>query len=175
MSVNQQNVKLDSNAFDQLHRAYSDRLQASVLNRVRNREEAEDITAAAFESAFEHRESFRAEAAQATWLHAIAFNKIRRAHARNATVSLDALGESSIALTAPDRLEETQQRLECCARLRCSLRQIPAIHRRVLLGHFVQGHSVRQIAKREGIPVGTVLSRIFAAKRLLREAWDAAT
>ena len=66
MSVNQQNRKLDSNAFEELHHTYHDRLQASVLNCVRNREEAEDITSAAFEAAFANRESFRAEAAPTT-------------------------------------------------------------------------------------------------------------
>ena len=63
MSVNQQNMKLDSNAFEELHHTYHDRLQASVLSCVRNREEAEDITSAAFEAAFANREGFRAEAA----------------------------------------------------------------------------------------------------------------
>ena len=82
-------LKLDSNAFEELHHTYHDRLQASVLSCVRNREEAEDITAAAFEAAFANRESFRAEAAPATWLHAIALNKLRRSREQRKAVSLD--------------------------------------------------------------------------------------
>ena len=174
MSVHQQNTKLDSAAFDQLHHTYYDRLQASVLSRVRNREEAEDITAAAFEAALANRESFRGEAAPATWLHAIALNKTRRP--QKETVSLDGFtGELSSRLVVPDLSEETEHRSECRARLLRTLRQIPAIYRLVLIEHFIEGHSVRQIAKRQRIPLGTVLSRIFTAKRLLREAWEAAT
>src|SRR5437667_11941510 len=55
------------------------------------------------------------------------------------------------------------------------LRQIPAVYGLVLIEHFIEGYSVRQIAKLQRIPLGTVLSRIFTAKRLLREAWEAAT
>ena len=176
MSVNQQNTKLDSDAFEALHHTYHDRLQASVLSCVRNREEAEDITSAAFEAAFANRESFRAEAAPTTWLHAIALNKLRRSREQRKTVSLDVFNdELPSRLVVPDLSEETEHRSECRARLLRTLRQIPAIYRRVLIEHFITGRSVREIAGRERIPLGTVLSRIFTAKRLLREAWEAAT
>jgi DNA-directed RNA polymerase specialized sigma24 family protein len=52
------------------------------------------------------------------------------------------------------------------------MRRIPSIYRRALKDHFVRGYSTRQIAWRERIPLGTVLSRIFNAKRLLRKAWS---
>ena len=176
MSVNQQNRKLDSHAFEELHHTYHDRLQASVLSCVRNREEAEDITSAAFEAAFANREGFRAEAAPATWLHAIALNKLRRSREQQKAVSLDVFNdELPSRLVVADLSEETEHRSECRARLLRTLRQIPAIYRLVLIEHFIEGHSVRQIARRHRIPLGTVLSRIFTAKRLLREAWEAAT
>ena len=175
MSVNQQNTKLDSNAFEELHHTYHDRLQASVLSRVRNREEAEDITSAAFEAAFANRESFRAEAAPTTWLDAIALNKLRRSREQRKAVSLDVFDDELPSGLIESDLSEETEHSECRARLLRTLRQIPAIYRLVLIEHFIEGHSVRQIAKRERIPLGTVLSRIFTAKRLLREAWEAAT
>ena len=160
MSVNQQNTKLDSNAFEALHHTYHDRLQASVLSCVRNREEAEDITSAAFEAAFANRGSFRAEALATTWLHAIALNKLRRSREHRKAVSLDVFNdELPSRMVVADLSEETEHRSECRARLLRTLRQIPAIYRRVLIEHFIEGYSVRQIAKRERIPLGTVLSR----------------
>src|SRR5436190_9073684 len=89
MSVHQQNTKLDSAAIDQLHHTYHDRLQASVSNRVRSREDAEDITASAFASAFANRSSFRGEAAPTTWLHAVALNLTKRPRGLRETISLD--------------------------------------------------------------------------------------
>ena len=146
------------------------------MSYVRNMEDAEDITAAAFEAAFANRESFRAEAAPTTWLHAIALNKLRRSREQRKAVSLDLFtGELPSGLVVPDLSEETEHRSECRARLLRTLRQIPMVYRKVLINHFIEGHSVRQIAKCERIPIGTVLSRIFTAKRLLREAWEAAT
>lgn len=54
------------------------------------------------------------------------------------------------------------------------MQRIPAPYRRALRDHFVRGYSTRQIAQRERVPLGTVLSRIFTAKKLLRRAWEAA-
>ena len=63
------------------------------------------------------------------------------------------------------------ERSECRLKLRKALRGIPAVYRRTLVDHFVRGYSVKRISRQNRIPVGTVLSRIFTAKRLLREAW----
>ncbi len=65
---------------------------------------------------------------------------------------------------------------ERCARLRSALAYLPAKYRRALVNQFVHGYSVKQIAQRHRVPQqGTVLSRIFNCKRILRassaEAW----
>lgn len=49
--------------------------------------------------------------------------------------------------------------------------QIPRLYRQVLMDRFIRGDSIKQIARRNRIPAGTVLSRIFNGKRLLRAAW----
>jgi DNA-directed RNA polymerase specialized sigma24 family protein len=72
----------------------------------------------------------------------------------------------------PDRWEDAQDRSVQELKIRKALGAIPSAHRRVLVDHFIHGRPVKAIAHRERIPVGTVLSRIFTAKRLLREAWD---
>jgi DNA-directed RNA polymerase specialized sigma24 family protein len=75
-------------------------------------------------------------------------------------------------LVAPEVLVQTLERSECCAKLREALRQIPVVYRRTLVDHFIRGQSVREISRRHRVPAGTVLSRIFAAKRHLRKAWN---
>ena len=40
------------------------------------------------------------------------------------------------------------------------------------MDHFIRGDSIKRIAQRDRIPAGTVLSRIFTGKRLLRAAWE---
>jgi hypothetical protein len=50
--------------------------------------------------------------------------------------------------------------------------RLPAKYRRALTAHFVDGLPVREIGRRERVPLGTSLSRIHMAKRLLRAAWE---
>lgn len=172
MSVNQQSSKLNAESFRDLHCTYWNRLLLSVTGMVRDKTKAEDITAAAFQSAWENRETFRGESSPYTWLYAIAFNEARQFWRRKPVLeSIDRLdtGELAEAGLITDALEQ-QDGIE---RIHRALQRIPAKHRRVLLDHFAHGFSVKRIARREGIARGTVLSRIFNGKRLLRRAWEA--
>jgi len=72
-----------------------------------------------------------------------------------------------------DRTAATLERSEYRLRLARALAEMPAVYSQVLLDHFAYRHPVKRIARRDSIPVGTVLSRIFTAKRLLRAAWEA--
>lgn len=67
-----------------------------------------------------------------------------------------------------DQLEKREDLL----RLRLALERLPVKHRRALIAHFVEGLPVHEVARREQVPVGTVLSRTFTAKQLLRHAWE---
>jgi RNA polymerase sigma-70 factor (ECF subfamily) len=173
MSVNQEKVALDSDRFSDLHKEYRPRLVKSMTGVVRDREAAEEVTAAAFAKAFEKRSSFRGESSPYTWVHAIAMNEARRRQSQKRIVSLDALEFLPPALIATDQLDEASERSEQSRRLRSALSRLPEKFRRPLIDHFVRGYSVRRIARRERVPCGTVLSRIFKAKRLLRAAWEA--
>jgi RNA polymerase sigma-70 factor (ECF subfamily) len=173
MSVNQQNTKLDAGRFGDLHKAYHDRLLSSITSVVRDRDAAEEITAAAFAKALEHLATFRGEASFYTWLHAIASNEARHYWRRNRGVSLESITGPTLAAlivcdSATDQLEQSVDR----RRLQTAIRRIPPDYRRALKDHFVRGYSTRQIARRERIPLGTVLSRIFTAKKLLRRVWE---
>jgi len=174
MSVNTQNTKLDAQNFSALHNRYHDRLLNSMTGVVKDREAAADITATAFASAFKNRASFRGQSSLYTWVHAIALNEARNSWRRNRAVSLESIqGPEPKALIDSDRHSNTLERSELCLKMRKTLREIPAVYRRVLVDHFMRGHSVKQIARRDRVPVGTVLSRIFNGKRILRRAWEA--
>jgi len=163
---------IDAQAFGVLHNQYRERLVNSMTGIVRDRDQAEDITAAAFAKALEKLESFRGESSLYTWIHAIALNEARQSLSRNQAVSLDSIPVQPKELSEPDRVADALKRSECRGKLRKAPRQIPAVYRRTL-DHFVRGFSVKRISRQNRIPVGTVLSRIFAAKRLLRAAWEA--
>ena len=162
MFINQQE-------FRDLHDQYQKRLVKSITAFAGNRDEAEDITA----SAFEKRSNFRGDALLHTWVHAITLNEIKSRRRLKRVVSLDALNEM-----CPTKLAESGsfmhvlEKSECMAQLRAALAAIPTIYRRALVDHIVCRHSVKTMAKRQRLPVGTVLSRIFTAKQALRKAWE---
>lgn len=68
----------DQEIFEDLYKQGRDRLLASLTGMVRDRDRAEDITAAAFERAWEKRAQFRGESSPGTWLHAIGRNAALR-------------------------------------------------------------------------------------------------
>ena len=164
---------ITSQAFSELHDQYQGRLLNSMIAVARNREEAEDITATAFAAAFENRSRFRGDALRQTWLHAIAINEARDRRRRR-SVPLESIEESdALKIAMPDSMDGALEQRECCPQIWKALLELPRIYRRALIDHFVRGYSVKHIAKCQRIPLGTVLSRIFKAKQLLRAAWEA--
>jgi RNA polymerase sigma-70 factor (ECF subfamily) len=145
-----------------------------MLTFVRNPEAAQDITAATFAAAFEHFDQFRGESSFYTWLYAIAANNAREWLRSHRTISLDALeGPEPDALRISDAHLEHLEQSEYSHSLQQALSQVPKRYRRPLVQHFIAGRSVKQIACTERVPPGTVLSRLFKAKKLLRRAWNA--
>ncbi len=64
------------------------------------------------------------------------------------------------------------ERDEQIARLRRALREIPADRRSVLELFYLEELSVRQIARALGVPAGTVKSRLFHARKALRQTLE---
>lgn len=181
MAINHQNTDTDQatapisakeQLFRDLHNGYRNRLLHSITAVVRDGERAEDITAAAFAKALQSLDNFKGKSSLYTWVHAIALNETRAEWRRKQAISLD-----SVARTNPAELIDTEhpakalEQAERRARLTAALNRLPALYRRILIDHFVAGVPVKQIARLYGVPVGTVLTRIFRGKQLLRKAW----
>src|SRR5260370_36466531 len=162
MSVKQHQLEASDagTRFREVHENYRQRLLNSMTAMVRDLDTAEDITATAFATAFEKLGSFRGESSLYTWVYAIALNAARRQRSKKRTISLDALESAPPELVAYDRLDDAQDRSAQKLKIRRALGAMPPAHRRVLVDHFIHGRPVKAIARRERIPVGTVLSRI---------------
>lgn len=125
---------------------------------------AEDLTQQTFIRAWQGLPNFRHQAGIATWLHRIAYHEYthwlrdRREHA-----SLDAAAH----LAAPTESHEWEALV-----LPQALAQLTPEHREVFLLYHIQELSVGEIATILEIPGGTVKSRLFTARRHLRELLD---
>lgn len=147
----------DQAAFGTLIRRHRDRMWATALHTMADREDAADALQDACLSAFRRADTYRGDAAVTTWLHRIVVNscidRIRRGKIRR-TVPLDtpAAGEPA----APgDAAESVAVRLT----VRQALAQLPDDQRAALVLVDLQGFSVSDAAAALSVADGTVKSR----------------
>jgi RNA polymerase sigma-70 factor (ECF subfamily) len=132
---------------------------------------AEDLAQEAFLRAYRHLRDFDPARAQfSTWLFTLArnlaANEKERAHHRHE----DAASEiSDKADPAPDPLESAVAS-EQQGRIAGALGRLPETLRTAVVLARMEGFSVEEVAAIEGCAVGTVKSRIFRARELLRAA-----
>lgn len=123
--------------------------------------DADDLVHEAFLRAIRAQATFRNRAQTTTWLHRIVVNacldQCRQQHRRRQqTVPTD---PGVVIPASPARLT-----------LRQVLRRLSPDDRQSYVLHDVMGYTHREIEQRWAIPAGTSKSRLWRARRLLREA-----
>lgn len=170
----------DREAFGTLVRRYQDRAFNLAYQMLRNREEALDVAQEAFARAYASLPTFKGESSFTTWLHRIVVNlgidSLRRTQ-RSGTAAYDDTratpeeGEGDLsAADDPAAALETKQVRALLAR---GIAKLPAAQRAILLLREVEGLSYEEISRLVGCNLGTVMSRLFYARRRLRQVLKA--
>jgi RNA polymerase sigma factor (sigma-70 family) len=155
------------------------KLAAFIKARVRHAADAEDLLQ---DVLFEFVQAYRLPASieqVSAWLFRVARNRIidrfrkRRAIARHeSNAGADGDGDAwylDLGLPAPDGDPETElTRSAILAALQAALEELPAAPREVFLAHEIEGLSFETLARREGVPLNTLLGRKRAAVLHLR-------
>jgi RNA polymerase sigma-70 factor (ECF subfamily) len=159
----------DPDAWDALFRRYQLPLYVYVQELVQNEQASLDIVQEAFIAATRHLGSLRTDAKFGSWLFGIARQKVLQRWRR--PERFEAFDDVHAAeLVEPDAdPAEWLVRHEEEERFMKRLSELPAPLRDVLLLHFVEDFSLEDIAHITGVPLGTVKSRMYHAKRKLRE------
>jgi RNA polymerase sigma-70 factor (ECF subfamily) len=128
---------------------------------------AQECTQEAFVRAFQRLDRFRGDAALSTWLTRIAvsvtLNALRRRKRWNAReTALDDAGE--LHAPEPDGLE-----IDLRERVTRAIDALPEMYRAVVVLHDVEGYTHGEIGTMLGVPEGTCKTRLFVARRKLRE------
>lgn len=159
----------------------ADRLQPVALRwsmkLLRNRADAEDATQDALLRWFATLERFECGRSPWPWLRRIVTNAAidvlrRRGRRETAWSSLVKDGEEDHFDPVDPGRETAEERLDrrrSQELLRRAVRDLPAHHRLVIELREFEGLSYREIADRAEIPLGTVMSRLHAARRRLAE------
>jgi RNA polymerase sigma-70 factor (ECF subfamily) len=154
-----------------LYRTYGPELYGFAVSALGDRGQAEDLVQEVFTRVWRKAETYDAgRASFRTWLYGIARNAIidqkRRAAVRPALPAHEVDTDEQGGVDAS--LEHALLRWQVAA----ALERLTPEHRQVIrLAHF-QGLTLREIAERTGLPLGTVKSRTSYALRGLRLALE---
>lgn len=140
---------------------------------LRNREDAEDVAQEAFAKAYRafrqlrDRNRFRAWLVRMTWRMAIDRQRSdRRRVARETSTESDRSSPGVDSVVQSERAE----------RLWKAIDDLPGKLRLVVVLAGIEGHDMKEVAALLGVPEGTVKSRLFLARKQLKEklSWMAA-
>jgi RNA polymerase sigma-70 factor (ECF subfamily) len=168
----------DTQAFNELVTRYRNRAFAMIYNMVRNEQDAWDLAQEGFFKAWKSINRFRGQSSFFTWLYRIMMNvtidHARRKHIESGTEFDDARGLQSIApgaVTTPKGEMEPAARLsdqEIRSMIDAAIERLSPEHRQAIVLREIDGLDYQEIADVVGCSLGTVMSRLFYARKKLQ-------
>jgi RNA polymerase sigma-70 factor (ECF subfamily) len=156
----------DMQAFEVLYRAYYRRLTRFLEQVTRRPQLIEEILDDTMLVVWGKAGTFNGQSQVSTWIFAIAYNKAMKALKR-LRVPLEATDED--AASAADGPEEALMKRQTKLHLQGLLGRLSTEQRAVIELTYYQGCSYKEIARIVGCPADTVKTRMFYARRKLRE------
>jgi RNA polymerase sigma-70 factor (ECF subfamily) len=156
----------DRDAFRELYLHYHRRLARFLMRLTHRREDAEEIINDTLWIVWQRAADFRDASQVSTWIMGIAYrralNMIRRAATHERAMTLER-AEGEVAASDTGHAMEDRQLLDF------ALAQLPLEQRLVLEFTYYLDHSCEEVAEIMECPVNTVKTRMFNARRKLRE------
>jgi RNA polymerase sigma-70 factor (ECF subfamily) len=163
----------DMAAFEELVARHRDKIYARAFSMLRNEEEATDLSQEAWVKGWQRLVQFQGDSSFATWMTRIVINLCLdqlRKNKRVRSESIDEMNEETggverqMPVITPNPTEGLE-RGELRARIDKALGQLSYEHRTVLVLHEFEELEYKLIAKKMGCSIGTVMSRLFYARR----------
>jgi len=177
----------NTEAFDQLVTRYRTRVFAMIYNMVHNEQDAWDLAQDSFVKAWKSIGRFRGRSSFYTWIYRIVMNvtidwlrkkQVKGAGAEfNDAIQLKEIEPASRTVPKADPLpHERMDQSEIRARIDNAIAQISPEHRAVILMKEIEEMQYHEIAEALGCSIGTVMSRLFYARKklqnLLRDVYE---
>lgn len=174
----------DHRAFRHLVERYQRRVFAVANGILRNPDHAMDVTQDAFVKVYKALPNFKGDSQFYTWLYRIVVNLCidkKRKASRQAEVDYDdTLAHSSdgptlgpmLASTNIDSPMKAYARQELRQQMNKALDALGAAHREILVLREVEGMSYEELSEALEIPKGTVMSRLFHARKKFQVALE---
>lgn len=167
----------DRAAFGQLVERYQKRVYSVAFGILRDREDAWDVAQEAFVKAYRNLGRFEGTSAFYTWMYRITHNLAidhYRSRRRRDVVPVEETRKLEVALEKQDKPtfevdpSETTDRAELTRVLHDAMSKLSEKHRAIIVLREVEGLSYEEIADVLGIKKGTVMSRLFHARKNLQ-------
>src|SRR5213075_609000 len=163
----------DMLAFEELVGRHRDKIYARAFSMMRNEEEAVDLSQEAWVKGWQRLKQFQGESSFVTWMTRIVINLCLdqlRKQKRHRSESIELMEEESggverqmpvVTVNPTEGLERSELR----QRIDKALALLSMEHRTVLILHEFEELEYKEIAKRMQCSIGTVMSRLFYARR----------
>jgi RNA polymerase sigma-70 factor, ECF subfamily len=169
----------ETEAFDELVTRYRTRIFAMIYNMVHNEQDAWDLAQDSFVKAWKSIKRFRGRSSFYTWIYRIVMNVtidwLRKKQVKGAGVEFDdaiqlrEVNPASKTLPKADPLPfERMERNEIRQKIDKAIAQLSPEHRAVILMKETEGMQYHEIAEALGCSIGTVMSRLFYARKKLQ-------
>jgi RNA polymerase sigma-70 factor (ECF subfamily) len=163
----------DKKAFEEIVRHFMNEAYMVAYGFVSNREDARDLSQDAFIKAYQARDRFDPDKPFYPWFYRILKNHClnylkRRSRGHESLYYEDQPGKERFMTPDPTPLEslETSERHHL---LRMAIARLSIEHQEVIILKNYKGCSYAEIAELLEIPVGTVMSRLYYARKMLKE------
>lgn len=165
----------DMAAFEELVARHRDKIYARAYTMMRNEQDAIDLSQEAWVKGWQRLKQFQGDSSFATWMTRIVINlclDALRKQKRQRTDSLEEINEESGGVERQMPIVTVNptaglERGELRQRIDRALGQLSHEHRTVLVLHEFEEMEYKQIAKTMNCSIGTVMSRLFYARRKL--------
>lgn len=164
-------ARQDREAFEVLYRRYYPRLYRYLLRLVRRSEMVAEIVNDVMMVVWQRAGSFEERSQPSTWILGIAYRKGVKALRGLASQPVAVSPETAASFEDPEPARR-QADLETAMVLQSVLEGLSAEQRAVVELTYHYGYSYREIAQITGVPVNTVKTRMFYARKRLKEAWS---
>jgi RNA polymerase sigma-70 factor (ECF subfamily) len=159
----------DDTAFGELVDRYKDLVYGVVHRMTPDRALVDDLAQEVFLKVHRGLPYFRGEARLSTWIYRIVQNVCSQAHAaRRPAQSLDS-GIEGRPVREPGAADAAFADLELRDRLEKAIARLPENYRLLIAAHYLKGVQYEALAEALNIPLGTVKTHLYRAKRQLRE------
>ena len=165
----------DMAAFEEVVTRHRDKIYARAFSMMRNEDAAVDLSQEAWVKGWQRLKQFQGEASFVTWMTRIVINLCLdqlRKQKRLRADSIEQLDEEwggverQMPVINPNPTERLEQQ-ELRQRIDHAMAQLSYEHRTVLILHEFEELEYKEIAKRMECSIGTVMSRLFYARRRL--------